>query len=174
MIGYKGFDSELKCIDYQYEIGKTFEIDSNKELSVCPKVQNNQAGLHFCENPLDVLKYYPNEKGNRYAVVESIGNTIFDSYDSKVATDKLKVIKEITYNELLELGVEYSIENVCYISAEMFELCSETLKEKYILYRIENNYYISNKQFEWCSETLKEKCVLMCIEKGYNILDEMF
>ena len=161
MIGYKGFNSELKCIGYQYEIGKTFEIDNNKKLYIC------HCGLHFCENPLDVLKYYPNEKGNRYAVVESIGNTIFDSYDSKVATDKLKVIKEITYNELVQLGVEYSIEKYRVISDKQFELCSETLKEKYVLMCIENNCYISDKMFEWCSETLKKEYVLMVVELLY-------
>jgi hypothetical protein len=174
MIGYKGFDSELKCIGYQYEIGKTFEIDSNKELTLCPINTDKEAGLHFCKSPLNVLNYYPNEKGNRYAVVESIGKTIFDCIDSIVATDKLKIIKEITYSELGQLGVEYNFENDYAISNEQFELCSNELKHKYISMRIENDYDISDEMFEWCSDELKEKYISMCIEINCDISDIQF
>ena len=156
MIGYKGFNSELKCKGYQYEIGKTYTIDSDKELAVCPKVEKNQAGLHFCKNPVNVLDFYPNEKGNRFCVVESIGKTISDYFDTKVATDKLKVIKEINFSELMELGVEYRIKNGYRISDKEFEWCSETLKEKYILKCIKNSWYISNKMKKWY-ENFKKK-----------------
>lgn len=47
--GYKGFDKDLKCRDFQYKIGETYETDNVK---TC----NN--GFHFCENPFDVFKYY--------------------------------------------------------------------------------------------------------------------
>ena len=54
---FKGFDKDLKCRDFQYEIGKEYE---EKEASLCNK------GFHACEHPLDVLGYYPPTEGNRY------------------------------------------------------------------------------------------------------------
>lgn len=60
MKGYKGFDKDLKCRDFQYEIGKTYETD---EAKLCEK------GFHFCEAPFDVLNYY--------AIVDDNGNFSF-------------------------------------------------------------------------------------------------
>jgi hypothetical protein len=102
MIGYKGFDSELKCYDYQYEIGKT--------LTMCPRDSDKAAGLHFCLNPLNVLNYCGNVNGNRFAVVESIGDVLTHP-NIKVATNRSKDISEISYDELIRSGVKYSIEN---------------------------------------------------------------
>ena len=46
MKGYKGFDKNLKCRGFQYEIGKEFEEDVKPECC--------ERGFHFCEYPLDV------------------------------------------------------------------------------------------------------------------------
>ena len=50
MKAYKGFDKELKCRDFQYEVGKEYE-ETKADLCSC--------GFHACENPLDVFNYYP-------------------------------------------------------------------------------------------------------------------
>lgn len=60
--GYKGFDKNLKCRDFQYEIGKEYETE---RAELCKE------GFHFCENPHDVLSYYSAGEGNRFAVVEA-------------------------------------------------------------------------------------------------------
>ena len=44
--GFKGYDKDLKCRDFQYEIGKSFETKDK------PIICNS--GFHFCENPFDV------------------------------------------------------------------------------------------------------------------------
>lgn len=60
--GYKGFDKNLRCRDFQYEIGKEYETERAK---LCNE------GFHFCENPHNVLSYYSAGEGNRFAVVET-------------------------------------------------------------------------------------------------------
>lgn len=58
--GYKGFNPDLTCREFKYEVGK--EYDTDKAVS-CEK------GFHFCKNPFDVLGFYApcGEKGmNRF------------------------------------------------------------------------------------------------------------
>lgn len=56
--GFKGFDKNFKCRDHQYKVGEISEIETDKKLVVCPSDGTTEGGLHFCENPLDVFKYY--------------------------------------------------------------------------------------------------------------------
>lgn len=56
--GFKGFDENLQCRDFQYEVGKTYEED------VVPKCCDK--GFHFCEYPLDVFSYYAPAKNVVY------------------------------------------------------------------------------------------------------------
>lgn len=53
MKAYKGFDKDLKCRGFQYEIGKEYK---EKKASLCNK------GFHACEYPLDCFKYYEPNK----------------------------------------------------------------------------------------------------------------
>ena len=53
MKGYKAFDKDWKCRDFQYKIGETYELPEGQELKIC------QCGFHFCKNPIDVFGYYP-------------------------------------------------------------------------------------------------------------------
>lgn len=72
MKGYKGFDKDLKCSDFQYEVGKDYTTEG--------KIEACKNGFHFCENPMDVLGYYP-PSDSRYCIVESSGQEDRDGYD---------------------------------------------------------------------------------------------
>ena len=63
--GYKGFDMNMKCRDFQYEEGKSYEME--KKPTCCEK------GFHFCEYPLDIFDYY-NPCESEFHEVEALGD----------------------------------------------------------------------------------------------------
>ena len=97
MKAYKGFDKDLKCRGFQYEIGKTYEE---------PKAELCKARFHACEMPLDVLKYYPSAT-SRYCVVDLHGVSDERADDSKVCAKEIKFGAEIGMPELVKAQIEY-------------------------------------------------------------------
>jgi hypothetical protein len=108
--GYKGFNSDFKCIDMQYEVGKTFEMPKNKRLACCPD-NSSEGGLHFCESPLEVFGYYP-PASSKYAEVKSEGDIIKSDSDTKIATSKLHICAEISLQGLIKAGVKFILDKV--------------------------------------------------------------
>ena len=105
--GFKGFDKDLKCRGYQYELGQDFQEEG--KIEACSK------GFHFCENPFDVFSYYPPsaENGiNRYCVVEGGGSIDKDSDDTKIACSKLHISAEIGLKGLVEAGAKFILDKV--------------------------------------------------------------
>ena len=100
---YKGFDKNLKCRNFQYEVGKEYE---EKEAEVCKK------GFHACENPLEVFNYYPPCDGNRYCEVEQSGELSKHDNDSKVASTKIKIGVELGLKGLIQAGVSFILDRV--------------------------------------------------------------
>ena len=107
-MNYKGFDKDLKCRGFQYEVGKEYEED---EVKVCQK------GFHACENPLDVFSYYP-PADSRYCEVEQSGELSKDGGDSKVASSKIKIGAEIGLSGLIRAGVKFILEKVDFKNAK--------------------------------------------------------
>ena len=99
---YKGFDKNLKCRDFQYEIGKEYETE---------KAVACETGFHACENPFDVFSYYrPAE--SRYCEVEQSGEMDSDTSDSKISSSKIKINFEIGLPGLIKAGIEYILSKV--------------------------------------------------------------
>jgi len=97
-IAYKGFDKTLKCRNFQYKIGETYTED---KAEIC------QSGFHACTNPLDIWSYYAPIDGARFAQVELIGETFSEKgKDSKICAKTIKIIKELTIKELIDLAVK--------------------------------------------------------------------
>ena len=93
---YKGFDEDLKCHDFQYEIGKEYE---EERAEIC------DSGFHACENPLDVFGYYA-PADSRYCEVELDANDQ-KSDDSKRVGKKISIKAEIGIAGIIKAGVEY-------------------------------------------------------------------
>ena len=101
---YKGFDKDLKCRGFQYEVGKEYELPKGESVSVCSN------GFHACESPLEVLDYYfMDGHANllRFCVVEQSGEFSKEVNSTKVASSKIKIKKEITFADLINSGVEW-------------------------------------------------------------------
>ena len=101
---YKGFDENLKCRGFQYEIGKEYE---EPDAAACQK------GFHACEDPIETFGYYP-PATSRYCEVEQDGKISRDSDDSKVASSKIKIGAEIGIKGIIEAGVKLRIERCTY------------------------------------------------------------
>lgn len=93
---YKGFDKDLKCRDFQYEIGKEYE---EERAEIC------DTGFHACENPLDVFGYYA-PADSRYCEVELDANDQ-KSDDSKRVGKKISIKAEIGIAGIIKAGLKY-------------------------------------------------------------------
>lgn len=98
VIAYKGFDKNLQCRGFQYEVGA--EYTHNGKAEAC------SAGFHACENPFDVWGYY-GPFDSRFAVVELSGDLSRESNgDSKIAAGKIKVRAELKMPEFIATAVK--------------------------------------------------------------------
>ena len=93
IIAYKGMDKNMCCRGKQYEIGKTYT--ENKAICCI-------SGMHACENPLDVLRYYPLRDSPRFFEVECGGYVDKSDDDSKLACTELTVKGELNFAGMLK------------------------------------------------------------------------
>ena len=98
MKSYKGFGKKLKCRDFQYEIGKEYEMDG--EIKVCSR------GFHACESPFDVFDHYT-MIGSRFCEVEQDGNISKEDRGTKICSSKIKIKAELKLADMINLGVEW-------------------------------------------------------------------
>ena len=96
IIAYKAMDKNMQCRGKQYEVGKTYHED----MADCC-----HAGMHACENPLDVLHYYPLMDSPRFFEVECGVNVDKSGKDSKLACTELTVKGEVNFAGLVKAAV---------------------------------------------------------------------
>ena len=113
MKGFKAFEKGLVCRGKHYAENTVFEEES---ASVCEK------GMHFCENPFDVLDYYPlvNSDGefSDFAEVESLAETNTDD-NKKFCTTKLKIGVKLSFSGFIKACVDFVIEKTKFDSAQI-------------------------------------------------------
>ena len=95
---YKGFNKDMTCRGFQYEVGKEYE--HNDEVEACA------SGFHACENPIDCLRYYsPNN--SVFHEVELSGKTATHDDDSKIAASHIKIGAQIDIPRICRVAFEY-------------------------------------------------------------------
>ena len=103
MKAFKGFNENLKCRDFQYEVGKEYSMKDDVKLC--------NSGFHACENPMDVWGYYPLDGKNKFHGVELNGKIDKkDSDDSKVCASIIKIGAEISINDMISGAVKFIFE----------------------------------------------------------------
>ena len=95
--GYKVFGPGWICdpagTPFQYAVGETYEMEEVP--IVCER------GFHFCERAVDCFNYYGFDPKNKVAEIEALGD--IDSDGSKSCTNKIHIIREIPWQEILDL-----------------------------------------------------------------------
>lgn len=100
---YKGFEKDFTCLDYQYEVGKTYEHQG--EVNICHK------GFHSCEYPLECFRYYAPAQ-SRYAEVIVDGQISRNNdSDSKIASAKITITAELSIHQLVTSTIEWILSN---------------------------------------------------------------
>ena len=115
IIAYKAMDKNMMCRGKQYEVGKTYHED---EADCC------RAGMHACENPLDVLHYYKVSDGARFFKVECGGDVAKSDEDSKFACTELIVKGELKITDFAKIGVEAVMKRIAKKAANAEEKAS--------------------------------------------------
>ena len=100
IIAYKGFDENLCCRGYQFEVGKEYEQEG--EIVCC------ENGFHACTNPFDVLNQYDANWKNRFCLVEQSGVIKSEGdLDTNQASSKIKIKEEIGISGLFKAAIEW-------------------------------------------------------------------
>ena len=95
----KGFDENLRCRDFQFEIGKEYDTGyADNELELC-----SNTVFHFCKTLQEVHGYYNARppKNNRFCEIEVLGRLVEEK--DKCGSNKIKIVREITGAELSHL-----------------------------------------------------------------------
>ena len=87
--GFKGFNEDLTCRGFQYEIGKTYK--HNGEVELC------SSGFHFCRKLKDVHNFY-NLKTSRICEIVADGKIIDD--DKKSVCSRMRIVREVSREEI--------------------------------------------------------------------------
>ena len=95
---YKAFDKDMKCRDFQYEVGKEYEMDGHIEC--CTR------GFHACESPLEVFDHY-DMLNSRFAEVEQSGTIDREEGSTKVCSSRIKINAELKLADIINIGVEW-------------------------------------------------------------------
>ena len=95
MKGYKVFNPDWTCRGYQFEVGKIFTEDVSPVC--CDK------GFHFCTKIEDCFNYYSFDSHNKVAEIEALGDIDTNKDGSKCSTNKIYIIRELTWYEVLDL-----------------------------------------------------------------------
>lgn len=94
--GYKVFNPDWTCRGFQFEVGKVFE--KKRKPKIC------KYGFHFCEKVSDCFSYYAFNPANKVAEIEALGDIDVSKDKTKYCTNKIRIIRKLTWQEVLDLA----------------------------------------------------------------------
>lgn len=93
--GFKVFNPDWTCRGFQYEVGKTYEM--NEKPVCCSR------GFHFCQTLADCFDYYKYNPENKVAEIIALGEVDSENNDTKCCTNKIQIVREITWDEVASI-----------------------------------------------------------------------
>ena len=105
MRAFKGFekrsDGTMWCIEFQYEVGKTYKHEG--EIKLC------ESGFHACHELHQVWQFYPNNGTNVFYEVECGGEIIeSEDDDGKFVCSEIRLVKEIDMTDVAKFNIAWS------------------------------------------------------------------
>lgn len=101
--GYKGTDKDMKCRDYQFELGKQFDMPEDEVVELC------RSGFHMCQNLKNVFNYYDIGNGNRFFEVKALvrrynknGYYTYEHREDKMTSKSITFVRELTADEIFK------------------------------------------------------------------------
>ena len=100
IVAYKAFDENFRCRNFQYKVGKEYEIKG--EIKCCER------GFHACESPMEVFDYY-DMFNSRFAEVEQSGqiDKEDDNKSTKICSSRIKIKAELKLADIINIGIEW-------------------------------------------------------------------
>jgi len=98
ILGFKGFNKEMKCRNFQFEEGKTYKHDG--PVKVCA------SGFHFCENPIDIFNYY-SPGDSVFNSVSGSGEISRHGDDSKISCSEITIGASISLHDFITSGIKF-------------------------------------------------------------------
>ena len=98
IISYKGFDENMQCRGFKYEVGKEYKMGGN--IKCCER------GFHACESPMEVWDYY-DMLTSRFAKVEQSGKIEKEEKSTKVCSSRIKIKAELKLVDIINIGIEW-------------------------------------------------------------------
>ena len=147
--GYKVFKPDWTCIRKQYKVGETATQDEKLELC--------RNGIHFCTKMEDCFLYYDVDPKYKMAEVEAIGDVLYSYKDSKCCTNRLRVVREISIQKLLDDEesclriVKVNGWALKYVKDQTPEICLEAVKQNGRTLE-----YVEDQTPEICLEAVKQ------------------
>lgn len=99
MKAYKAFNADMTCRGFQFEVGKTYEMDEASH--VCKR------GFHACRYIEDTLRFYLPYEKPIICEVEILGDVSHDLKGIKFATNKMRIVRQLSREEMIEYTSYY-------------------------------------------------------------------
>lgn len=122
--GYKATNKDMKCRDYQYELGKQHDMPADATISMC------HSGFHFCDKLNKTFNYYAVQDGNRYFEVKALVRRwkkdnyfTIEQSDDKMVAKSIILTRELSIDEIFNAIKDNSIKNW---TTEQKELARQT------------------------------------------------
>lgn len=127
MKAYKLFDKDLKCENVQFEVGETYVVKRKTKLVTY--------GFDACTYFDDIFEFDDVTPDCRVCEVELLGDIEGgDIYSTKVSTNKIKIVRELSVGDFLKIGTPGSITKAAMIGSD--EISDEMISQLKPYYRM--------------------------------------